>query len=55
MRSGLFGGHRLDAGVSLRNSSSVARSRRGVPVHCPAGTKSLPDTLHIAGSSMTSL
>ena len=24
-------------------------------VHCPAGTKSLPDTLRIAGSSMTSL
>jgi len=38
-----------------RSSSTVARTRRGVSVHCPAGTKSLPDTLRIAGSSMTSL
>jgi len=36
-------------------SSTVARARHGVPVHCAAGAKSLPDTLHIAGSSMTSL
>jgi len=35
--------------------SAVARARRGVPVHCPAGTKSLPDTLRTAGSSMTTL
>jgi len=42
-------------GVSWRSSSTVARARRGVPVHCPAGTKSLPDTLRITGSSMTSL
>jgi len=42
-------------GVSGRISSTVARAQRGVPVHCPAGTKSLPDTLYIAGSSMTSL
>ena len=58
MRSVLFGGHSLDAqkfGVSRSGSSTVARVRRGVPVHCPAGTKSLPDTLRIAGSSMTSL
>ena len=31
-----------------QHSSTVARARRGVPVHCPAGTKSLPDTLRIA-------
>ena len=43
------------SGVSRRNSSTVTRARRGVPVHCPAGTKSLPDTMRIAGSSMTSL
>jgi len=42
-------------GVSWRSSSTVARAWRSVPVHCPAGTKSLPDTLRIAGSSMTSL
>ena len=59
--SGLFGGHRLGArkfGVSQRSSSTVARSRRGVTVHCPVGswnTKSLPDTLRITGSMMTSL
>ena len=49
---------RLDArkfGVSWRNSSTVAPARRGVPVNCPAGTKLLPDTPHIAGSSITSL
>jgi len=40
----------LDAAVP-----PVARARRGVPVHCSAGIKSLPDTLRIAGSSMTSL
>jgi len=39
----------------LRSSSTVARAQRGVSVHCHAGTKSLPDTLRIAGSSMTSL
>jgi len=57
-RSVLFGGHSLDArkfGVSWRSSSTVARARHSVLVHCPAGTKSLPDTLLIAGSSMTSL
>ena len=45
LRSGLFGGHSLDPrkfGVSWRSSSTVARAQRGVPVHCPAGTKSLP-------------
>ena len=50
-------GHSLDArkfGVSWRSSSTVARARRGVRMHCPAGTKSIP-VLRIAGSSMTSL
>ena len=28
-----------------RSSSTVARARRSVPVHCPDRTKSLPDTL----------
>ena len=42
-------------GVSWRSSSTVARARCGMSVHCPAGTKSLPDTPRIAGSSMTSL
>jgi len=54
LRSGLVGGHKLGAGmfgVSWRISSTVARA----PVHYPAGTKLLPDTVHIAGSSMTSL
>ena len=43
MRSVLFGGHSLDAqkfGVSRSGSSTVARVRRGVPVHCPAGRQS---------------
>ena len=43
-RPRLFGGYRLDArkfGVSWRSSSTVARARRSVLVHCPAGTKSL--------------
>ena len=39
----------------LTHAVQLARARRGVPVHCPAGTKSLPDNLLIAGSSMTSL
>ena len=50
-------GHSLDArkfGVFWHSSSIVARTLHGVPLHCPAGTKSLPDTLRIAGSSMTS-
>jgi len=57
-RSRLFGGHGLGAskcGVSWCSSSTVTRARRGVPVHCPAGTTSLPDTLRVAGSCMTSL
>jgi len=29
-----------------QRSSTVARARRGVPVHCPAGTQSLPDTAY---------
>ena len=36
-------------GVSWRSSSTAARARRSVLVHCPA------DTMRIAGSSMTSL
>jgi len=39
----------LDAAVEL-----FARARRGVRVHCPAATKSLPDTQPIGSSSMTS-
>ena len=39
----------------LTQQFTIARARRGVLVHCPAGTKLLPDTLHIADSSMTSL
>jgi len=44
----------------LMQQLTVAHARHGVPVHgvpvhCPAGTKSLPDTLRIAGSSVTSL
>jgi len=57
-RSGSFGDHRLNKrkfGVSWRSSSTVARARRGMSVHCPAGTKSLLDILRIARSSMTSL
>jgi len=44
-------------GVSWRSSSTVARARRSVLMDCsgPDGTKSLPDTLRIAGSNMTSL
>ena len=38
--------------ASWRSSSIVARARRGVPVHCPAGTKSLPETLRTAGSAV---
>ena len=54
--SGLFGGHRLDArksGVFWRSISTVARARRGVPVHCPAGTQSCYQTLRMAGSSIS--
>jgi len=36
-------------------NSNCTCARRGVPVHCPAGTQTLPDTLRVAGSSMTSL
>jgi len=51
-------GHSLDTrkfGVSWCNSVTVARAWCGVLVYCPAGTKLLPDTLHSADSSMTSL
>jgi len=40
----------LDAAIQLLHVR-----RRSVPVHCPAGTKSLQDTQGIAGSSTTSL
>jgi len=45
----LSGGYRLDVskfGVSWCSSSTVAPARRSVPVHCPAGTKSLSDTVY---------
>ena len=47
--------HTREFVVSWRSSSTYARARRSVLVHCPARTKSLPDTLRIGGSSMTSL
>ena len=37
------------------SSSTVACEQRGVPVHCSAGTKSLPHSLCITGSNVTSL
>jgi len=40
---------------SLVFFDAAAGMQRSVLMHCPAGTKSLPDTLHIAVSSMTSL
>ena len=52
------GGHSFHArkvGVSWRSSSTVARARHSVLVHCPPGTTSLPDTLRIAGSRIRSL
>ena len=39
----------------LTQQFDCCTAQRGMPVHCPAGTKSLPNTLHVAGSSMTSL
>jgi len=43
--------------VSWRSSSTVASARGGVPVHCMScwNKKSLPDTVRVAGSIMTSL
>ena len=46
---------RKEVGVSWRSSSTAALAQCSVPVHWPAGTKSLPDTLRITDSSMTSL
>jgi len=46
---------RKEVWLFMMQKFAVARARRDVLVHCPARTKSLPDTLRIAGSSMTSL